>query len=73
MLGEPPLRAPVAVLTVHCVVEMVAVKLPLLCAKAADEPKKANATMARPASTNLLIVELSVIIIVSMVVPPPLR
>jgi hypothetical protein len=52
MLGEPPLRAPLAVLTVHCAVEIVAVKLPLLCAEAKGDVEIANARII-PGSNSL--------------------
>ena len=55
------------VLTVHCVVWMLAAKLPLLCAQAADDPNKANVTTTRPGSANLVIIEPFFMIIYSPV------
>src|ERR1700720_255417 len=47
------------VLMVHCAVCTVAVKLPLLCAQAADDPNKAKATMARAGSVIFVNIFLS--------------
>src|SRR5712664_3387615 len=41
------MRAPLVVLMEQTVLSTVAVKLPLLCAQAIDDPNKINATMAR--------------------------
>ena len=65
-VSEPPvdgvnggLNMPVAELIEQTVLSTLAVKLPpALCAQAADDPKKANATKARPGSVSFVIIEL---------------
>ena len=72
LLFKPPESGkPGVVFIVHCVVCTLAVKLPLLCAQALDDPNTANAAMARPGSVTLVIIERFIITLSFSCLPFP--